>query len=77
MQDVATRLNQVEAQLPALVESCNKFCKEAKLIAKRRAVEKKLLDQHGTILELLEIPQWMDTTVRNGFYEVRERKYFS
>ena len=53
-------------ELPALSSVCENFCSAASGIAERRAVNKRTLQHHSTLIELLEIPQLMDTCVRNG-----------
>lgn len=45
------------------------FMKEAEEIAVSRRMNSLTLNRHTEILEILEIPQLMDTCVRNGYYE--------
>ena len=45
------------------------FLKEAELIGASRRMNSLTLNRHTEILEILEIPQLMDTCVRNGYYE--------
>lgn len=42
---------------------------EAEEIAVSRRMNSLTLNRHTEILEILEIPQLMDTCVRNGYYE--------
>jgi conserved oligomeric Golgi complex subunit 8 len=42
---------------------------QANIISQERALNKTALQQHQQLLKLLEVPQWMDTCVRGGFYE--------
>lgn len=45
------------------------FMKEAEDIGASRRMNSLTLNRHTEILEILEIPQLMDTCVRNGYYE--------
>ena len=45
------------------------FMKEAEQIGASRRMNSLTLNRHTEILEILEIPQLMDTCVRNGYYE--------
>lgn len=45
------------------------FVKEAEDIGAARRMNSLTLNRHTEILEILEIPQLMDTCVRNGYYE--------
>ncbi|KAM3625007.1 uncharacterized protein V6R79_005507 [Siganus canaliculatus] len=45
------------------------FLKEAEDIGASRRMNSLTLNRHTEILEILEIPQLMDTCVRNGYYE--------
>lgn len=45
------------------------FVKEAENIGASRRMNSLTLNRHTEILEILEIPQLMDTCVRNGYYE--------
>ncbi|MEQ2170641.1 conserved oligomeric Golgi complex component, partial [Goodea atripinnis] len=45
------------------------FMKEAEEIGVSRRMNSLTLNRHTEILEILEIPQLMDTCVRNGYYE--------
>lgn len=45
------------------------FMTEAEEIAVSRRMNSLTLNRHTEILEILEIPQLMDTCVRNGYYE--------
>ncbi len=48
---------------------CRGFIKEAEDISVSRRMNSLTLNRHTEILEILEIPQLMDTCVRNGYYE--------
>lgn len=70
-----------------LLTVARNFVKEAEEISSNRRMNTLTLNRHTEILEILEIPQLMDTCVRNSYYEealelaayVRrlERKYSS
>ncbi|XP_075432600.1 conserved oligomeric Golgi complex subunit 8 isoform X3 [Ascaphus truei] len=56
-------------KLPGFQESCRGFVKQAEEISSSRRMNTLTLNRHTEILEILEIPQLMDTCVRNGYYE--------
>ncbi|MEQ2199057.1 conserved oligomeric Golgi complex component [Xenoophorus captivus] len=56
-------------KLPRFGERCRAFMKEAEEIGVSRRMNSLTLNRHTEILEILEIPQLMDTCVRNGYYE--------
>ncbi|XP_067392840.1 conserved oligomeric Golgi complex subunit 8 [Emydura macquarii macquarii] len=56
-------------RLPGFQESCRAFMRDAEDIASSRRMNSLTLNRHTEILEILEIPQLMDTCVRNGYYE--------
>lgn len=45
------------------------FSAGAEQIAAKRLVNRQMLSQHGALLDLLEVPQLIDTCVRNGNYD--------
>jgi len=56
--------------LPSLNQSCEQFCKRAGTeIMQRRALNHLVLEHHSELLDLLEIPELMDTYVRGEFYD--------
>lgn len=55
--------------LPILDEECQKFSSEAQKINSKRSNNSLTLQKHTQILEILEIPQVMDTCVRAGYYD--------
>ncbi|XP_036753624.1 conserved oligomeric Golgi complex subunit 8 isoform X2 [Manis pentadactyla] len=85
--DVEASLGRLLDRLPSFQQSCRHFVKEAEEISSNRRMNTLTLNRHTEILEILEIPQLMDTCVRNNYYEealelaayVRrlERKYSS
>ncbi|XP_076988958.1 conserved oligomeric Golgi complex subunit 8 isoform X2 [Tamandua tetradactyla] len=85
--DVEASLGRLLDRLPSFQQTCRNFMKEAEEISSNRRMNTLTLNRHTEILEILEIPQLMDTCVRNNYYEealelaayVRrlERKYSS
>lgn len=65
LQDVAT----LESHIPNLSTACHSFAVQAKEITQKRKVHYTTLEQHSTILELLELPQLMDACVKNQCYD--------
>ena len=61
-------LGQICDDLPRLEVSCARFERAATDIAARHKSNQQTLRQHTQLLELLEIPQLMDTCVRNGLF---------
>nr|GEY26280.1 conserved oligomeric Golgi complex subunit 8 [Tanacetum cinerariifolium]GEY34517.1 conserved oligomeric Golgi complex subunit 8 [Tanacetum cinerariifolium] len=57
------------AEVPKLTSGCSEFIDSAENILEKRKMNQTLLANHSTLLDLLEIPQLMDTCVRNGNYD--------
>ena len=66
---VRERLDSLESHLPALVEACSNVEERASAIREERRAVNLVLEHHGTLLELLEIPQLLETCVQNGYYD--------
>lgn len=66
---VETGVSSLLGKLPGFQEGCRKFVKRAEEIGSNRRMNTLTLNRHTEILEILEIPQLMDTCVRNGYYE--------
>ncbi|XP_061863138.1 conserved oligomeric Golgi complex subunit 8 isoform X1 [Colius striatus] len=66
---IESRLESLLGRLPALQDACRTFMRDAEEIALSRRMNSLTLNRHTEILEILEIPQLMDTCVRNGYYE--------
>ncbi|NXY82657.1 COG8 protein, partial [Alcedo cyanopectus] len=66
---IESRLGSLLDRLPALQEACRTFMRDAEEISRSRRMNSLTLNRHTEILEILEIPQLMDTCVRNGYYE--------
>ncbi|KAF7112629.1 hypothetical protein RHSIM_RhsimUnG0209800 [Rhododendron simsii] len=62
-------LESMIAEIPKLTSGCNEFLDSAEHILEKRKLNQTLLANHSTLLDLLEIPQLMDTCVRNGNYD--------
>lgn len=56
-------------EIPKLTSGCTEFIESAEQILEERKMNQTLLANHSTLLDLLEIPQLMDTCVRNGNYD--------
>ena len=74
--DVADRVNDahlaaenVTSLLPSLREKCSSFEDEATALSERRKRVSLVLAKHTRLLEILELPQLVETCVRNGHYE--------
>ncbi|GBM40445.1 Conserved oligomeric Golgi complex subunit 8 [Araneus ventricosus] len=63
------RLNSLVDNLPVFKEKCAEFGKEAQRINTRWRQASSTLAKHPQLLEFLEMPQLMDTYVRNGYYD--------
>ncbi|XP_076888485.1 conserved oligomeric Golgi complex subunit 8-like [Bidens hawaiensis] len=61
-------LESLIAEVPNLTAGCSEFIDSAEQILEKRKMNQTLLANHSTLLDLLEIPQLMDTCVRNGNY---------
>ncbi|XP_076944599.1 conserved oligomeric Golgi complex subunit 8-like [Bidens hawaiensis] len=62
-------LESLIAEVPKLTAGCSEFIDSAEQILEKRKMNQTLLANHSTLLDLLEIPQLMDTCVRNGNYD--------
>ncbi|XP_062577578.1 conserved oligomeric Golgi complex subunit 8-like [Saccostrea cucullata] len=56
-------------KLPNFSEECNGVMQKAQEINASRRMNNLTLQRHTQLLEILEMPQLMDTCVRNGYYE--------
>ncbi|KAJ8899630.1 hypothetical protein K2173_018604 [Erythroxylum novogranatense] len=66
---IHNHLDSLISDIPALTAGCSEFVESAEEILEKRKMNKTLLANHSTLLDLLEIPQLMDTCVRNGNYD--------
>lgn len=56
-------------KLPTFVDVCHHFQEKAEDITKQRKKTSVMLSKHTQLLEILEIPQVMDTCVRNSYHD--------
>ncbi|CAG8629119.1 12995_t:CDS:1 [Cetraspora pellucida] len=61
-------LSTLSSTIPLLENSCTSFLQQTNQIIQQRGKINTILDCHNNLLEILEIPQLMDTCVRNGLY---------
>ncbi|KAK9099405.1 hypothetical protein Syun_026450 [Stephania yunnanensis] len=66
---VDKHLESMIAEIPKLTSGCTEFIESAQQILEKRKMNQTLLANHSALLDLLEIPQLMDTCVRNGNYD--------
>ncbi|GAQ92571.1 conserved oligomeric Golgi complex component-related [Klebsormidium nitens] len=66
---IDNHLGSLISELPRLTKGCNDFKEEAQQIIEKRKMNRTMQSNHTKLLDLLEIPQLMDTCVRNGNYD--------
>ncbi|XP_034201443.1 conserved oligomeric Golgi complex subunit 8 isoform X2 [Prunus dulcis] len=66
---IDNHLESLIGEIPKLTSGCTEFVESAEQILEKRKLNQTLLANHSTLLDLLEIPQLMDTCVRNGNYD--------
>ncbi|TPX67510.1 hypothetical protein SpCBS45565_g03729 [Spizellomyces sp. 'palustris'] len=65
-----SRLDSLTSLLPDLEKQCTSFASSSAAdVLKQRRREHLVLNRHSKLVEILEIPQLMDTLIRNGYYE--------
>lgn len=69
MADIKSHCEGIEGSAPNFISICQEFCKNTQAISNTRRLNSKTLKQHPAILELLEIPQVMDTCIKNHHYD--------
>ncbi|XP_010938315.1 conserved oligomeric Golgi complex subunit 8 [Elaeis guineensis] len=67
--DFDKHLESLIMEIPNLTSGCTEFIDSAQQILEERELNQTLLANHSTLLDLLEIPQLMDTCIRNGNYD--------
>ncbi|CAI7904761.1 unnamed protein product [Closterium sp. NIES-53] len=58
---VDQHLGSLVSEIPKLTTGCNEFLEEAQGVMEKRRLNKTMLATHPTLMDLLEIPQLMDT----------------
>ncbi|KAL2629029.1 hypothetical protein R1flu_013715 [Riccia fluitans] len=66
---VDQHLENLISEIPLLSKGCADFIEEAGKLLDSHKLNRTLLANHSTLMELLGIPQLMDTCVRNGNYD--------
>lgn len=68
-QKINQSTEKLTSHLTALKEQCVEFSKTAQSLNSARRLTSLALSKHTQLLEILELPQLMDTCVRNGYWE--------
>ncbi|XP_014254084.1 conserved oligomeric Golgi complex subunit 8 [Cimex lectularius] len=68
-QKTESSLDSLLEGVPKFVNECEEFMKKCGEIKVKRQVNSISLLKHGSILQLLEVPQLMDTVVQEGLYD--------
>ncbi|GAM18167.1 hypothetical protein SAMD00019534_013420 [Acytostelium subglobosum LB1] len=69
MNNINNRADNILTCLQSVSTHCESFSSMSNGLTTKRSSVKNLLDNFPTLLDLLEIPQLMDTCVKNGYYE--------
>lgn len=64
-----TSLSSLVEQVPRLTKSCEDFARASSEIKVARRLNTLTLTRHTQLLQVLEIPQLMETCIREGHYE--------
>ena len=68
-QKVSHNTEKLTSSLTTLKERCVEFSQTAQSLNSARRLTSLALSKHTQLLEILELPQLMDTCVRNGYWE--------
>ena len=55
--------------IPDLASACESFSSQSSTVLEQFTQNKQLAGSQSSLLEVLEVPQLMDTCVRNGIYD--------
>ncbi|PRP82303.1 oligomeric Golgi complex subunit 8-like [Planoprotostelium fungivorum] len=69
MSEISVHLNSTLNNLASLHDACSTFVSNAQETRRQQIINKTTLVHHTQLLELLEIPQLMDTFIRSELYE--------
>ncbi|OZJ05060.1 hypothetical protein BZG36_02094 [Bifiguratus adelaidae] len=69
LDDLRAHLDGFESMVTDVMNSCKDFDQEVSAFLDVRSELESILDNHDSLLDLLEIPQLMETCVRNGYYQ--------
>lgn len=65
----SSSLSALVSALPALESDASHFTEQSKTIQDARKEARKILSQHDALVDILDIPQLIDTCVRNAYYQ--------
>lgn len=69
LDDFSASLDDLFQAIPELEDECLSFAKSTRGIQLDRERASVILDQRDSLLDILEVPQLVDTCVRNGYYQ--------
>ncbi|KAG8871077.1 hypothetical protein FRB97_009101 [Tulasnella sp. 331] len=65
----SSSLSALVGAVPNLEAQCNSFAQETRTLRSERRKVTTVLEHHEKLLDILEIPQLIDTCVKNGYYQ--------
>ncbi|CAG8586467.1 4548_t:CDS:2 [Ambispora leptoticha] len=68
LENCKTHLSKLSNAIPIFEENCESFIIETEKIMRQRTKINTIIEQHGNLLDILEIPQLMDICVRKELY---------
>lgn len=68
LNETETRLDRLVQKIPEFVEKCQTFCDTSKDISARRRINSLTLTRNAKLLEVLEMPQLMESCLRSNQY---------
>lgn len=68
LESFASSLDSLLEAIPSLESETREFSESTKIIQASRKKASLILEQHDKLLDILQIPQLIDTCVRNGYY---------